>query len=111
MWIKPEQVVVIRPMETGRDALNAPIYEWSEEPPVAVVVAPGATADLGASRPEGVTVSFTLHFPKSYTASLRGCRVRVRGDEFHVVGDPQPYTPENTPGEYNRPVEVEAIHG
>lgn len=111
MGIKPEQVVVIRPVETGRDSMNAPIYEWAEEPPVAVVVAPGATADLGASRPEGVTVSFTLHFPKSYAESLRGCRVRVRGGEYRVIGDPWPYTPENTPGAYNRPAEVEAVHG
>lgn len=111
MGIKTEQVMVIRPVETGRDSMNVPIYKWSEESPVAVVVAPGATTDLEAIRPEGAAVSFTLHFPKSYTMSLRGCRVCVRGGEYRVVGDPQPYTMENTPGLYNRPVEVEAVYG
>ncbi len=111
MGIKPEQVVVIRPAEAGRDLMNAPVYEWADEEPVAVVVAPGATDDLGVSRPEGVSVALTLHFPKSYTASLRGCRVRVREAVYSVVGDPQPYASENTPGLYNRPVEVEATHG
>lgn len=109
--IRSEQVVVVRPTETGRDDMNAPIYEWQDEQPVAVVVAPGATADLDASRPEGVSVVMTLHFQKSYTDSLRGCKIRVRGVEYAVIGDPQPYTDANTPGLYNRPVEVEAVHG
>lgn len=109
--IRSEKAVVLRPNEAGRDAMNAPVYEWVEEPPVSVVVAPGATSSLGAERPEGVSVAMTLHFPKTYRESLRGCRVRVRGTVYRVVGDPQPYTEENTPGLYNRPVEVEAVHG
>lgn len=109
--ISSEQVVVIRPMEAGRDPMNEPVYEWQEEAPVSVVVAPGATADLDANRPEGVSVAMTLHFQKSYAESLRGCKVRVRGIEYSVVGDPQPYTDANTPGLYNRPVEVEASDG
>lgn len=109
--IRGEQVVVIRPIETGRDSMGEPLREWVEEAPVAAVVAPGATADLDATRPQGVRVAFTLHFPKSYEGSLRGCKVRVRGDEYRVIGDPQPYAPQNTPGRYNRPVEVEAVAG
>ena len=109
--IRSEQVVVIRPTRMGRDSMNAPINEWHDELPVSVVVAPGTTADLDASRPEGTSVVMTLHFPKSYTDSLRGCRVRVRGVEYSVVGDPQPYMAENTPGPYNRPVEVERVVG
>lgn len=109
--IRSEQVVVIRPIETGRDSMNEPVYEWQDEAPVSVVVAPGATADLDASRPEGSSVVMTLHFQKSYTKSLRGCKVRVRGTEYSVIGDPQPYMGANTPGLYNRPVSVKRVVG
>ena len=61
-----------------------------------VVVCPGATSELDASRPDGTEVAYTLCFPKSFTASLKGCRVNVRGTEYRVIGDPQRYDPEKT---------------
>lgn len=76
-----------------------------------VLVAPGPTADLDASRPDGVTVAFTLHFPKSFVGVLRGAMVTVRGADYQVVGDPASYTPENTPGRWNMPVEVKRVGG
>ena len=76
-----------------------------------VVVAPGATADLDASRPEGVTVAYTLCFPKTYTGELKGCAVEVRGERFLVVGDPQRYTESNTPTPWNLTVEVTRTDG
>lgn len=48
---------------------------------------PGATSELDASRPDGTEVAYTLCFPKSFTASLKGCRVNVRGTEYRVIGD------------------------
>ena len=79
-----------------------------------VLIVPGASPDLEAGRPEGVKVGYTLHFPKSYTASLEGCLVTLPapyGGTYKVVGDPQPYMDANTPTPWNRPVEVEAAHG
>ena len=78
-----------------------------------VLVQPGATDDLPAStRPDGVTVAYTLHFPKGMeSVDFRGCRIEVRGDWMEVVGDPTYYAPENTPGAWNYPVEVKRCDG
>lgn len=108
--ISPETVTVISD-GLEYDDLGEPVGGTATETDVSAVVAPGATGDLGSDRPEGVKVAYTLHFPKTWTASLRGCKVRVRGELYSVVGDPQAYTAENTPGKWNRPVEVTRTDG
>lgn len=109
--VQGETVTVIR-REFERDELGEPSSERVTRETVGnVVVAPGSTSDLDASRPEGVTVSFTLCFPKSYGGDLRGCSVEVRGTEYSVVGDPQGYTSENTPGDWNLTAEVTRTDG
>lgn len=85
--------------------------EWVSEPVANVLPQPGATSDLDSSRPNGVTVSMTFHFPKTYTASLRGCLIRYGGREYPVIGDPQTYLDANCPGEWNRPVECGVCDG
>lgn len=105
-----EQVTVVRD-NVSYDDLGEPIYGDPEREQVNALVQPGSTADLDATRPNGVEVVFTLHFPKSYTKSLQACHIEVRGDTYEVVGDPQPYTPENTPGNWNLPVEVKRVDG
>lgn len=85
--------------------------ELVSEPVANVIPQHGATSDLDASRPNGVTVSMTFHFPKTYSASLRGCMVRYGGREYPVIGDPQPYLDANCPGEWNRPVECGVCDG
>ena len=113
--IKGTTVTVMRPSSTVRDRFGNDVPgEPVPETVPAVVVAPGGTADMEAARPDGVTVAYTLHFPKTYTASLEGCSVALPapwGGEYLVIGDPRPYMDENTPGRWNRPVEVEAAHG
>lgn len=109
--IQGEQVTVIRRTER-RDELGEPAGSTEERTEVQnVVVAPGPTADLDAARPEGVTVAYTLCFPKSFDGELRGCSVLVRGAEYPVVGSPQRYTPENTPGGWNLTAEVSRTDG
>lgn len=109
--IQSETVTVIR-TEKVLDELGEPMEaEAVAESVTGVVVAPGATADLDASRPEGVTVAYTLCFPKTYTGELKGCAVEVRGERFRVVGDPQRYTEANTPGAWNLTVEVTRTDG
>lgn len=105
-----EQVTVVRD-NVSYDDLGEPIYGDPEREQVDVLVQPETTTDLDATRPNGVEVVFTLHFPKSYTKSLQACHIEVRGDIYEVVGDPQPYTPENTPGNWNLPVEVKRVDG
>ena len=81
-----------------------------------VLVQPGAAAELDATRPDGVRVSLTLHFPKGWTGDLRGARVSLPapwdgGNPYRVVGDPRPYMDANTPGAWHMAVEVERAHG
>lgn len=112
--IKGETVVVEHKTDTGRrDGYNRPIYEWTHEEVENVLVSQGARTDIpDTARPEGVVVAWTLHFPKPYAQSLRGARIRVRGGApCKVIGDPQPYTDENTPGPWWMPVEVSRADG
>lgn len=108
-----EKVVVERPVETGRNSHNQPIVEWVPETVDDVLVAPGPRADIpDTARPAGVVIAWNLHFPKTFTGSLRGARIRVRGGApCEVVGDPQPYTLENTPTRWWMPVEVKNAKG
>lgn len=104
-----------------RPALGAPdaygevqVVGWGREEVPDALVAPrdtGASADLGADRPNGTTRGLTVHLPASVSGSLRGCRVEARGRLWRVVGDPEPYTEENCPLPWVRAVEVEAVDG
>lgn len=104
--------VTVRTPTIGYDEHMEEVVTWEETVVENVVVTPGATSDvLDGTRPDGTRVAFTLGFPKSFTAPLRGCRVTVRGIECAVIGDPQPYTPDNVPGPWNYTAEVEAVDG
>ena len=111
--IKGETVEVVSRQKVGTDALNSPIFEWVSEGEVEdVLVAPGSTSDVeGSIRPDGVEVVFTLHWTKADVRSLKGKRVKVRGESFAVIGDPQPFTDANTPGVWNRPVQAGKVDG
>lgn len=88
--------------------------EPTEETVPDVLIAPGSTSDLDASRPNGVEVAYTLHFPKDYAETLEGCSVALPAPysgTYRVIGNPSAYMNANTPGKWNRPVEVEAAHG
>lgn len=108
--IPTEPVTVIRP-SIERDDLGEPVEVGAEREEVRCVVCPGATSDMDATRPEGVAVAFTLHFPKTYAGSLRGCSVEVRGETYGVVGDPQRTTEAATPGPFNMAAEVTRADG
>jgi len=111
--IKGENVVVIRQEQVGTLPGNVPEYAEVPTPVENVLVDPSPGADVVDSvRPDGTRAEFTLHFPKTYSGSLRGAHVVVRGGEpLAVEGDPQPYTNENTPGPWNRPVNVFRVEG
>lgn len=106
-------VTVLRPNLTGAtDPFGDPVEgEPVEEAVGGVLITPGATADLDASRPDGVRVAYTIHFPKGYGKSLRGCSVVIGGKPYRIVGDPKPYMDEGTPGPWAMAAEVEAVDG
>lgn len=112
MSIRGIAVTVLRPSRTIDRLGNEVDGEPEEETVDNVLVVPGATADMEASRPDGVGVALTLHFPKTYAASLEGCSVRLPAPwegVFKVIGSPMPYM--RSPTAWNRPVEVEEAHG
>lgn len=106
-------VTVLRQNPTGStDPFGAPVEgEPAKEAVDGVLLTPGATSDLDASRPDGVRVAYTVHFPKGYGKSLRGCSVVIEGKPYRVIGDPKPYMDEWTPGPWNMAAEVEAVDG
>lgn len=108
-----ETIEVLSRTPAGVDEGNNTIWQETSETVHNVLVAPYSTTDKdGSTRIDGVEVVFELHFPKTYTKSLRGARVRIRNlQPFTVVGDPQPYTDANTPGRWNRPVKVGRTDG
>ena len=112
--IKGVSVTVKRPSSTTDDRFGNPVVTYTDETVNNVLVSPGATADLEAARPDGVTVDMTLHFPKSYTNTLEGCRVVLPAPwsaTYDVIGAPSPYIDVNTPTPWHMPVEVTAAHG
>lgn len=76
-----------------------------------VLVAPSSSQDLGAERPDGDATVMTFHFPKTYIGSVKGCLIRWKGRWWEVIGDPQPYSKESTPGMWNRPVQARLVEG
>lgn len=112
--IKGVTVTVRRPSTSGTDRFGNPVKEWTTETVSNVLVSPGATLDLEAARPEGVTVDLSLHFPKTYSESLEGCEIVLPAPwagTYSVIGAPTPYIDVNTPTQWHMPVEVAAAHG
>ena len=100
---------------TSRDAFGNDAEAYGEPVDVPnVLVQRGKCAELDSTRPEGVDVVLTLHFPKTWTGRLRGALVSLDGEyagTYRVVSDPMPYQPELCPTDWDMPVEVEAVDG
>ena len=92
-----EGATVLRPSVTY-DERRDPVTTWAPEHVDGMLFDSPSTEDVDeAMRAYGVQVTYRMHVPSSYAASLRGCKVvRDRDadlDEpptYDVVGDPQP---------------------
>ena len=107
-------VTVLTPYTNGTDRFNNVVYGLTGAEVDDVLVSPASTELLEAARENGVSVSYTLHFPKTFTGSLEGCEIELPAPwsgRYRVVGNPQPYMDENTPTRWNRPVDVECANG
>lgn len=107
-----ETVYIEDKVKTGENDYKEPVYEVAERAVSGVLIAVGSTSDLADSnRPEGVSVAYTLYFPKTFGESLRGKRVKVYGEWFDVIGDPRPWITPPPPTGWHMVVEVSATHG
>lgn len=92
-----ETVTVLRPTITYDERMD-PITTWEPETLSGALFDSPSTEDVDeAMRAFGVRVTYRMHVPNGYAASLRGCRIvreRDAGAEnpptYEVVGDPQP---------------------
>lgn len=108
--MRGETVYVEYKVATGADEYKETEYEVSERPVEGVLVAVGPTSSMvEASRPDGVTVAYTLYFPKPFAERLRGRRVKVRGEWFDVIGDPRPWS--SPPSLWHMAAEVSTTYG
>ena len=106
------ETVTVRTPVYSLDEHNEQVTRWVDTEVENVVVAPGSTADVeDSTRPYGTRAAFTLGFPKTFVASLRGCRCVVRGSEYAVIGDPHPNAEANCPTAWWYTAEVEAVDG
>lgn len=104
-------VTLVTRERTGADPLGAPTFSESETVVHDCLVAPGATDDLGEGRPEGASVSYTVHWPKTFSGSLKGCSVVIDGERLEVIGDPRPYMAGNCPTRWWIKSEVGHVRG
>ena len=64
-----ETVAVLTRRRTGEDEMGEPVYGWSAEQVENVLVRPLSGSDLtDPLRPDGIRVSYSLAFPKAWTA-------------------------------------------
>ncbi|WP_454892204.1 hypothetical protein [Alloscardovia omnicolens] len=78
-----------------------------------VLIAPGGEQNSTEStRPNGITVAYTLYFPRDWAFhSLRGALIRIDDIEYTVIGDPRPYKGGVVPTAWNLVVEVSDTRG
>ena len=101
--IKGETVTVTRRTVTGRDGMGEPVFAETSTDVGNVLWHEATTDEMDESnRMFGVTCELSLDFPKTFTDSLEGCSVNVRGTEYRILGDPKGYMPDNCPTPWNR---------
>ena len=97
---------VVSRWQSGNDESGRPTWEVSRREVPGVLLEPVSSEDTDAQRGGGSTRRARAHFPKGHAEPLAGCDVVIGGETWHVVGDPTPFMPENTPGPFGTPVEL-----
>lgn len=107
-----QPVTVSRPVAGGTDAHGNATTTTETETVAGVLCVPGATSDLGEERPDGVTVAYTLFFPKGCAWDLRGATVDIGdGDSYRVAGDPVRWPEDAVPGPFSTVAGVSRVEG
>lgn len=105
-----ETVIVKQRKKKGVNLIGETIWEEEQTPVDGVLVAPADGQDATDTiRPDGVRIMYTLYFPETFTGSLRGAAITVRGRDVLVVGDPDSY--KGAPTGWHMVVKAGVIHG
>lgn len=106
--IKGITVVLVSKMQTGKDAFNHPVYEYTEENIENVLVAPASSEDISTAQDLfGKKAVYTLGIPKGDTHNWEDAKVRFFDKEWHTFGYPLEGIEENIPLDWNKKVMVE----
>lgn len=107
------EAVTVRRPAVSADGDGFRRVEWADEAVAGVLLAPASTQSADATgEPDRAVATVEAHFPKVYTASLRGCRVALAdGSEWAVQGDPRAYAGALTPGPWDREVTLSRVEG
>lgn len=108
-----QRVTVLTPIRAGTDPGGDPVWQTVEEDVDDVLVQDGAQSNASDStRPYGVAVDRVAHMPRSWPhRSLRGCRMRIDGVEYTVLGDPVAYDGGITPTRWDLTVDLHDERG
>lgn len=111
--MRGEKITITRSMSTGTDAFGMPVSVESTEIVDDVLIAPGSEQNSSDStHPEGITVAYTLYFPRSWQFnSLRGALITIDDIDYTVIGDPRPYKGGVQPTRWNLVVQVSDRRG
>lgn len=112
--MRGETVMVQYRTVSGRDEAGNEQFDFSA--PVEfndVLFAPASTTNLpGDNQPNGISVPAKLAFPRNHPpGNLRGARITLRGEQWHVIGDPQFADGGMQPTRWNLAVDIEREDG
>lgn len=107
--LKGIDVTVYRKVETGRDALNSPIYAETTEVIHDVLVSPASENEaLETVNLYGRKAIYTLALPKGTDDSLEGCCIEFFGKKWRVIGTAIKGIEAMIPLRWNAKIRVEA---
>jgi len=106
--IKGEKVVLYETIQTGVNALNAPIYTETPVTVENVLICPVSTeAIVSGLQLYGKHAVYELCIPKGDAHNWEDKRVEFFGQSWHTFGFPQRWTEANLPLGWNLKVKVE----
>lgn len=109
--MRGETVIVKTREKVGVDDFNNPVFDYVDARVDDVLVAIGSQGDvIDSNRPDGVSVKYTLYFPKTFENDiLERSEVEVRGECLRVIGMPDRWN--NCPTRWNMVCEVGVTNG
>lgn len=106
--VRPQTVEVFLPEHHENTAGETWVTYPEQGIQIDAIVAAGTTTSVPENtQPYATETAYTICFPKTWEQNLEGALVGIGEHRYRVQGNPQPYQPENTPGDYNLITTVE----